>query len=52
MSNVPSGKFLVGAIEDQVITSPTSCSSLISRNKGGNLIAGSNSNDWWETTTE
>lgn len=52
MSNVQSGTFLVGAIEDQAITSPTSCSSLISRNKGGNLITGSHSNDLWETAAE
>lgn len=47
-----SGKLLVGAIEDQLITSYTAYSSVISRNKGGDLITGSNSNDLWETATE
>lgn len=47
-----SGKLLLRAIEDQLITSHTACSSLISRNKGGNLITGSNSNDLWEIAVE
>ena len=43
---------MLGSFEDELIISHTLCSSLISRNKGGDLMTGSNSNDLWEIATE